>query len=150
MRSVVNRWLVDHNVKLLHPDIWPGEGINCGITEQAITSIALGLAENEPVAIYGIAGFILLKSAEIIKLYRPKHSVLILNAGANKCYPQNIGIGHQIDYDEQLCKMLNITLDDPYPLKDSKSDMISAVHRTLDTRIQEPGWHLIRLGWDWT
>ena len=149
MRNTVDRWLQDHNIELLHPDVWPGTGINCGVSEVAITSIALGLAEYKPVAIYGIAGFVLLKAAEIIKLYQPKHSVLILNAGANGCYPKDIGTGHQIDYDAELCNILGITLDDPYPGKESYEDMVHAVDTTLSDLVKQPGWHLVRMGWDW-
>ena len=67
MRSVVQEWLASREVTLLHPDIWPYTGptvINCGVAEQALTAVALGLAEHKPVALYGIAGFILLKSAD--------------------------------------------------------------------------------------
>ena len=147
MRSMINEWLKEHNIELLHPDLWPGDGINCGVTETAIASVALGIAEHQPVAIYGIAGFILLRAAEVLKLYKPKHAVLILNAGANGCYPKNIGYGHQIDYDQDLCQIFGITLDEPYNGRDPEVMKVQ-VDKVLSQRINEPGWHLIRLGWD--
>lgn len=148
MRSVVDEWLTRHNIDLLHPDVWPYHGINCGVAEAALTTIALGIAEERPVAIYGIAGFVLLGAAEVIKLYKPRNSVLIFNAGHNGCYPQNIGIGHQIDYDAPLSEILGISLDEPCPGKCSWDEMVTNVDRVLGRLIQEPGWHLVRLGFD--
>lgn len=150
MRSVVNEWLKSRNIMLLHPDIWPFEGtnvVNCGVAEQALTAVALGMAECYPVALYGIAGFILLKSAEILKLYKPKNSVLIFNAGANGCYPKDLGIGHQIDYDYDLCRVLGISLC-TLPQGGTKQDTAEKLYPLLDSLIQVPGWHLCRLGFD--
>ena len=150
MRYIVNEWLKDHGITLLHPDVWPYDGvnvINCGVAEQALTAVALGIAEDRPCAIYGIAGFVLLKASEVIKLYQPKHAILLLNAGANGCYPKDIGIGHQIGYDEQLSTILGCDLHDPYEGKDPV-EMGRAVVPLLNDLVNKPGWHLIRLGHD--
>lgn len=152
MRCTVNEWLKSHDITLLHPDVWPYESanvINCGVAEQALTAVALGIAQHHPCAIYGIAGFVLLKATEVIKLYQPKNAILLFNAGANGCYPKDIGIGHQIDYDEELCGILGCDLYDPYEGRDAEK-MRSIVLPLLDDLVTKPGWHLIRLGYDLT
>lgn len=150
MRSVVQEWLTSREVVLLHPDIWPYQApnvINCGVAEQALTAVALGMAERQPVALYGIAGFILLKAAEILKLYQPKHSVIILNAGANGCYPKELGIGHQIDYDFDLCRILGVKVHST-PSGSTRYEIRQPVFSLLDNIKDDPGWHLVRLGFD--
>lgn len=150
MRSVVQEWLASREVTLLHPDIWPYTGptvINCGVAEQALTAVALGLAEHKSVALYGIAGFILLKSAEILKLYTPKHAVIIFNAGANGCYPKELGIGHQIDYDFDLCRLLGVKLHRS-PSGSTRYEIRQPLFNLLDSIKDDTGWHLVRLGFD--
>lgn len=150
MRRELHRILAERNIKLLHPDLWPfaaNNVINCNVTETGLVDVALGLAEYNPVAVYGVAGFILLRATETLKLYTPKHSVLILNAGANGCYPKGIGYGHQIDYDKELCKVLGIDVIDLYQGRDA-AVMKSSVEHDVDLALKIPGWHLLRLGWD--
>lgn len=150
MRSVVNEWLASREITLLHPDIWPFTGaniVNCGVAEQALTAMALGMANYKPVAIYGIAGFILLRSAEILKLYQPKHSVIIFNAGANGCYPKELGIGHQIDYDFDLCRILGVKAHSA-PNGSTRYEIREPLFNLLDGIKEQGGWHLVRLGFD--
>lgn len=139
MRRLVNDYLKEHGIQLLHPDVWPFDGVNLGVRETAIASVALGMAEHGPVAVYGIAGFVLLKAAEVIKLYKPKHSIVIFNAGHNGCYPKAIGYGHQIDYDAELGQILGYDVVEPD---------YDAVAGELDRLFKTPGWHLLRLGFD--
>lgn len=119
--------------------------INCGIQEPNMVNIAAGLAsQGKKVIVYGVAGFVLYKAYEQIKLNvkgwaENYGSVIFVNAGHNGCYSA-CGRGHLIDDDSLLMQALDIQLFDPI-------DRATFV-RTLKIGLQRKGTRYIRLGWD--
>jgi transketolase len=119
--------------------------INCGVQEPNIVNIAAGLAsQGKRVIVYGVAGFVLYKAYEQIKLNikgwaEHSGSVIFVNAGANGCY-NALGRGHLLDDDALLMKALDIPLYDPI----DRSTFVRYVKEGL----QQTGVRYIRLGWD--
>lgn len=135
------------DVYFLHADMWgfptKGNVINCGIQEPNMVNIAAGLAsQGKSVILYGVAGFVLYKAYEQIKLNikgwsENYGSIIFVNAGANGCYGF-AGRGHLIDDDDKLCEALSIELFEP---KDKKEFI-----RLIKNKIKIPGVSFIRLG----
>lgn len=157
MRSTLDKFLARANasdIYLLHADMWgfkrfankcPYNVINCGIQEPTMVNIAAGLAsQGKRVIIYGVAGFVLYKAYEQIKLnikgWAECHgSVTFVNAGHNGCY-SICGRGHLLDDDHLLMQALDIPLYDP---KDRQTFI-----RCVKEGLQSKGCRYIRLGWD--
>lgn len=110
-----------------------------------MVNIAAGLAsQGEKVVVYGIAGFVLYKAYEQIKLnvkgWAERYgSIVFVNAGQNGCY-EACGRGHLIDDDALLTTALGIKLYDP---PDRKTFL-----RVVKEGLQTPGVRFVRLGWD--
>lgn len=135
---------------LLHCDMWKWTSnnykiINCGVQEPNMVNIAAGLAsQGKRVFVYGVAGFVIYKAYEQIKLNvkgwaEHRGSITFVNAGHNGCY--NIcGRGHLVEDDHILMNALDIPLYDPI-------DRSSFV-KLLKNSIKYNGVSFIRLGWD--
>jgi len=152
MRATLHKFLNRYpgEVYFLHADMWKWtEGnykiINCGVQEPNMVNIAAGLAsQGKRVIIYGVAGFVLYKAYEQIKLNikgwaEHTGSIIFVNAGHNGCY-SICGRGHLVDDDWKLVDALDIPLFTPA----SGSTFI----RTVKTGLQNTGVRFIRLGWD--
>lgn len=152
MRKTLHTFLTKLNhpdVYLLHADMWgfptKGNVINCGVQEPNMVNIAAGLAsQGKKVIIYGVAGFVLYKSYEQIKLNIKgwaefTGSIVFVNAGHNGCYSV-CGRGHLIDDDQALCTALGIPLFTPGTRSEFIREVISGIKVT--------GTKFIRLGQD--
>lgn len=152
MRETLNKFLNRYpgEVYFLHADMWKWTDgnykiVNCGIQEPNMVNIAAGLAsQGKKVIIYGVAGFVIYKAYEQIKLNikgwaENYGSIIFVNAGANGCYSV-CGRGHLLDDDQLLMQALSIPLYDPT----DRSTFIRAVKEGL----QNNGVRYIRLGWD--
>lgn len=151
MRETLHKFLHRYKgeVYLLHCDMWKWEGdykiINCGVQEPNMVNIAAGLASlGKRVIIYGVAGFVIYKAYEQIKLNikgwaENYGSIIFVNAGHNGCY-SICGRGHLVYDDHILMKGLDIPLIDP-------SDRQQFV-RALSDGLRQTGVRFIRLGWD--
>ena len=94
--------------------------------------------------ILGVAGFVLYKAYEQIKLNikgwaEHSGSIIFVNAGANGCYSR-LGRGHVLDDDALLMQALGIPLFDPVDRKTFVSNISKGLRNT--------GVRYIRLGWD--
>jgi len=148
MRKTLAKFLKrSPNIILLHCDLWHFDcnSINCGIQEPNMVNIAAGMAsQGKKVIIYGVAGFVIYKSYEQIKLNvkgwaENYGSIVFVNAGANGCYSA-CGRGHLLDDDELLMKALDIPLFEPI-------DRQTFV-RNVKEGLQSNGVRYIRLGFD--
>ena len=152
MRETLHKFLNRYpgEVYFLHADMWKWtEGnyniINCGVQEPNMVNIAAGLAsQGKKVVIYGVAGFVIYKAYEQIKLNikgwaENRGSIVIANAGHNGCYSV-CGRGHLVDDDSNLMAALEIPLFDP----PDRSTFV----RNVKEGLQQPGVRFIRLGWD--
>ena len=150
MRNTLDKFLEKTpDVYLLHCDMWgfplAPNVINCGIGEPNMVNIAAGLAsQGKKVIVYGVAGFVIYKSYEQIKMNvkgwaENYGSILFCNAGHNGCYSV-CGRGHLVDDDYQLMEALDIPLYDP---EDRKTFL-----EVVTKGIQSNGVRFIRLGWD--
>jgi transketolase len=119
--------------------------INCGVQEPNMVNIASGLAsQGKKVIIYGVAGFVIYKAYEQIKLNikgwaENYGSIIFVNAGRNGCY-SICGRGHLVEDDSILMQALDIPLVDPA----DRSQFVRAINHGL----KKPGVQFIRLGWD--
>jgi transketolase len=119
--------------------------INCGVQEPNMVNIAAGLAsQGKRVIIYGVAGFVIYKAYEQIKLnikgWAENHgSIVFVNAGHNGCY-SICGRGHLVYDDHKLMDALGIPLFDP---PDRKTFI-----RNVKEGLQSNGVRFIRLGTD--
>jgi transketolase len=110
-----------------------------------MVNIAAGLAsQGKKVIVYGVAGFVIYKSYEQIKMNvkgwaENYGSILFCNAGHNGCYSV-CGRGHLVDDDYQLMEALDIPLYDP---EDRKTFL-----EVVTEGVQSNGVRFIRLGWD--
>jgi transketolase len=110
-----------------------------------MVNIAAGLAsQGKRVIIYGVAGFVIYKAYEQIKLNikgwaENYGSIIFVNAGHNGCY-SICGRGHLVDDDIHLMNALNIPLYDPVDQ--------STFVRNIKDGLKRPGVRFIRLGWD--
>lgn len=152
MREKLHKFLNRYpgEVYFLHCDMWKWtEGryhqINCGVQEPNMVNIAAGLAsQGKRVIIYGVAGFVIYKAYEQIKLNikgwaENYGSIIFVNAGANGAY-KICGRGHLLDDDEQLMQSLKIDFFDPIDT--------STFIRNVKEGLKKPGVRYIRLGWD--
>ena len=150
MRATLDQFLADNpDVIFLHCDMWgfplAPNVINCGIGEPNMVNIAAGLAsQGKKVIVYGVAGFVIYKSYEQIKMNvkgwaENYGSILFCNAGHNGCYSV-YGRGHLVDDDYQLMEALDIPLYDP---EDRKTFL-----EVVTEGVQSNGVRFIRLGWD--
>lgn len=152
MRYTLHKFLNRYpgEVYLLHADMWKWTDgnyniINCGVQEPNMVNIAAGLAsQGKKVIIYGVAGFVLYKAYEQIKLNvkgwsEYYGSIIFVNSGQNGCY-SICGRGHLVDDDAQLMQALNIPLFDPQ----DRSTFV----RNVKEGLQHKGVRFIRLGWD--
>lgn len=152
MREKLHKFLNRYSgeVYFLHCDMWKWtEGryrqINCGVQEPNMVNIASGLAsQGKRVIIYGVAGFVIYKAYEQIKLNikgwaENYGSIIFVNAGANGAY-KICGRGHLLDDDEQLMQSLKIDFFDPIDT--------STFIRNVKEGLKKPGVRYIRLGWD--
>lgn len=151
MRQTLHKFFnrLGSDVYLLHADMWrlptKGNVINCGIQETNMVNIAAGLAsQGKRVIVYGVAGFVIYKGYEQIKLNIKgwaEHlgSVVFVNAGHNGCYGV-CGRGHLLDDDHLLMDALQIPLYEPV---DRKSFL-----RMVKDGLKTKGVRYIRLGWD--
>lgn len=152
MRATLHKFLNRYpgEVYFLHADMWKWTKgnykiINCGVQEPNMVNIAAGLAsQGKRVIIYGVAGFVLYKAYEQIKLNvkgwaEHTGSIIFVNAGQNGCY-SICGRGHLVDDDWKLADALDIPLFTP--------ETGSTFVRTIKTGLQNTGVRFIRLGWD--
>jgi len=152
MRTTLHKFLNRYSgeVYFLHADMWKWTTgnyniINCGVQESNMVNIAAGLAsQGKRVIVYGVAGFVLYKAYEQMKLnikgWAENHgSVLFVNAGANGCY-SICGRGHLLDDDKQLTSALGMEFYDPVDT--------STFVRNVKEGLQHTGSRYIRLGWD--
>jgi transketolase len=139
----------NENIYFLHADMWgfptKGNVINCGIQEPNMVNVAAGLAsQGKTVIIYGVAGFVLYKAYEQIKLNikgwsENYGSIIFVNAGANGCY-SFAGRGHLVDDDLHLTSALDIPLYEPK----SRKEFL----RLVKEKCKSKGVSFIRLGRD--
>jgi transketolase len=152
MRETLHKFLTRYpgEIYLLHCDLWKWpEGnytqINCGVQEPNMINIAAGLAsQGKRVIIYGVAGFVIYKAYEQMKLNikgwaENYGSIVFVNAGANGAY-KICGRGHLLDDDALLMQALDIPLYDPIDR--------STFMRNVKEGLQSTGVRYIRLGWD--
>lgn len=152
MRESLHKFLNRYagEVYFLHCDMWKWTNgnykqINCGVQEPNMVNIAAGLAsQGKKVIIYGVAGFVIYKSYEQIKLNikgwaENYGSIIFVNAGANGAY-KICGRGHLLDDDEQLMQSLKIDFFDPIDT--------SSFIRNVKDGLKKSGVRYIRLGWD--
>jgi len=152
MRETLHKFLNRYpgEIYFLHADMWKWNEakyniINCGVQETNMVNIAAGLAsQGKRVVIYGVAGFVIYKAYEQIKLNIKgwaEHygSIVFVNAGHNGCYSV-CGRGHLVEDDHILMKGLDIPLYDPI----DGSSFIKYVNQGL----KHTGVRFIRLGWD--
>lgn len=148
MRATLSKFLRrTPHVTLLHGDMWgfDSPSLNVGIQEPNMVNIAAGMAyQGKKVVVYGVAGFVLYKAYEQIKLNikgwaENYGSIVFVNAGHNGCY-SICGRGHLLDDDELLMKALDIPL---YTPPDRKTFL-----RNVKEGLQSPGVRYVRLGWD--
>lgn len=122
-----------------------GNVINLGVQEPNMVNVAAGLAsQGKRVIIYGVAGFVIYKAYEQIKLNIKgwaEHygSIVFVNAGHNGCYSV-CGRGHLVYDDHILMQGLDIPLFDP---PDRKTFL-----RNVKDGLKHPGVRFIRCGWD--
>ncbi len=148
MRATLNKFLRRNpDIILLHCDMWGFDcpSINMGIQEPNMVNIAAGLAyEGKRVIVYGVAGFVLYKSYEQMKLNikgwaENYGSVVFVNAGRNGCYSV-CGRGHLVEDDQDLCKALDMDLFTP----ETRKEFL----RNVKDGLQTTGARFIRLGFD--
>jgi transketolase len=152
MRKTLHRFLNKYqnpNLYFLHADMWgfssKGNIINCGVQEPNMVNIASGLAsQGKIVIIYGVAGFVLYKAYEQIKLNvkgwaENYGTIIFVNAGHNGCY-SFAGRGHLVYDDWKLCEALEIPLHTP----ETKKEFL----RLIKNKCKEKGVSFVRLGWD--
>jgi transketolase len=152
MRATLNKFLNRYQgeVYFLHCDMWKWPDgdyniINCGVQEPNMVNIAAGLAsQGKKVIIYGVAGFVIYKAYEQIKLNikgwaEYKGSIVFVNAGHNGCY-SICGRGHLVNDDADLMNALDIPLFDPTDCK--------TFTRVVKEGLQQQGVRFVRLGWD--
>lgn len=152
MRYTLHRFLNRYQgeVYFLHCDMWKWINgdykiVNCGVQEPNMINIAAGLAsQGKRVIVYGVAGFVLYKAYEQLKLnvkgWAENHgSIVFVNAGANGAYAK-LGRGHLLDDDAQLTSALGISLFDPVDRR--------TFVRDVKEGLQQKGVRYIRLGWD--
>ena len=152
MRETLHKFLNRYSgeVWFLHADMWKYKDckynvINCGVQEPNMVNIAAGLAsQGKKVIIYGVAGFVIYKAYEQIKLnikgWAENHgSIIFVNAGANGCYSV-CGRGHLLDDDQKLMDALNIKLHDPI----DRHTFVKHIKNSLRNK----GVNFVRLGWD--
>ncbi len=108
-------------------------------------NIAAGLARcGKRVVVYGVAGFVIYKAYEQIKLNikgwaENYGSIVFVNAGRNGCY-SICGRGHLVEDDDKLMEALDIPLFTPH----DRAHFL----RTVKLGLQRRGVRFIRLGWD--
>ena len=152
MRETLHKFLNRYSgeVWFLHADMWKYKDckynvINCGVQEPNMVNIAAGLAsQGKKVIIYGVAGFVIYKAYEQIKLNikgwaENYGSIIFVNAGANGCY-SICGRGHLLDDDQQLMDALKIDLYNPI----DRSTFV----KNINDGLKRTGVRFIRLGWD--
>lgn len=152
MRKTLHKFLSRYpgEVYLLHCDMWKWtdgnyQQINFGIQEPNMVNVAAGLAsQGKRVIIYGVAGFVIYKAFEQIKINikgwaENYGSIIFVNAGHNGAY-KICGRGHLVDDDYLLMQALEIPLYDPI----DRSTFVRNVKEGLQTN----GVRYIRLGWD--
>lgn len=152
MRNTLNKFLSRYTgeVYLLHCDMWKWTDgnyniINCGVQEPNMVNIAAGLAsQGKKVVVYGVAGFVIYKAYEQIKLNikgwaENYGSIVFVNAGHNGCY-SICGRGHLVYDDHILMQGLDVPLFDP---PDRKTFV-----RQVKLGLQSNGVRFIRLGQD--
>ena len=150
MRATLDQFLADNpEVYLLHCDMWgfplAPNVINCGIGEPNMVNIAAGLAsQGKRVVVYGVAGFVIYKAYEQIKMNvkgwaENYGSIIFCNAGQNGCY-SICGRGHLVHDDYKLMDALEIPLYDP---PDRKTFL-----KNVTDGVESNGVRFIRLGWD--
>jgi transketolase len=122
-----------------------GNVINFGVQEPNMVNVAAGLAsQGKKVIIYGVAGFVIYKAYEQIKLnikgWAENHgSIIFVNAGHNGCY-SICGRGHLVEDDHILMRGLDIPLYEP-------ANGYTFI-RCVKDGLKSPGVRFIRLGWD--
>lgn len=152
MRHTLHKFLNRYSgeVYFLHGDMWKWTNsnykqINCGVQEPNMVNIAAGLAsQGKRVIIYGVAGFVIYKAYEQIKLNikgwaENYGSIVFVNAGHNGCY-SICGRGHLVEDDSMLMNALDICVYTPQTGKD--------FIRMVKNGLKCPGVRFIRLGWD--
>lgn len=151
MRQTLHKFLNRYQgeVYLLHCDMWKWQGnyniINFGVQEPNMVNVAAGLAsQGKRVIIYGVAGFVIYKAYEQIKLnikgWAENHgSIVFVNAGHNGCYGI-CGRGHLVPDDHILMQALDIPLFDPVDRK--------TFVRNVKDGLKNHGVRFIRLGRD--
>lgn len=154
MRATLDRFLrrtKNEDIWFLHADMWGFDttnypnALNCGIQEPTMVNIASGLAsQGKKVIIYGVAGFVLYKAYEQIKLNvkgwaENYGSIIFVNAGHNGCY-SIAGRGHLVEDDYKLCDALDLELCTPMCRKEFL--------REVKLGFKTNGAKFIRLGWD--
>jgi len=154
MRATLDKFLrrtKNEDIYFLHCDMWSFDidkypnGLNVGIQEPNMVNIASGLAsQGKKVIVYGVAGFVLYKAYEQIKLNikgwsEDYGSIIFVNAGHNGCY-SIAGRGHLIEDDYKLCDALELDLYTP----ETRKEFLNEVKLGLQTN----GAKFIRLGWD--
>jgi len=152
MRKTLSTYLTkDHY--LIHADMWNTKTfpsrcniINAGLGESNLLNIAGGLAsQNNIVFVYGVAGFVIHRYEQL--KFSCKHfggnsgKIIICNAG--KIGYEKLGIGHSLDDDEGIMKLLDIPFFAPETIKDFKFYM-DYIEK------QKNGVFYIQLGKDFT
>ena len=144
--------LIEKDAYFLHADMWnikrfpiKGKVINVGLGESNLLNIAAGLAsEGKIVYIYGVCGFVIHRYEQLkfsCKYFgSEKGKIIILNAG--KYGYENLGIGHKLDDDIDLLKILKIPYYIPKNLEEFKIII-------KDLKEYNKGIYYIQLGRDY-
>jgi transketolase C-terminal domain/subunit len=150
MRATLNNFLTKYkneDLYFLHADMWPYTDsdyrcLNVGVQEPNMINIALGLSsQGKKVIVYGVVGFNLYKGYEQLKFYRKTlgDNITLINAGANGCY-SHLGVGHTLDDDVELMKLLKIPVYQPSTRRSFLSIVCDGIRYN--------GSRYIQLGWD--
>ena len=136
---------------LLHADMWNNKRfptkakvIDCSLGESNLLNIAGGLAsQGKTVFIYGVAGFIIhrLEQLKFSCKYFGSYTGKIIICNAGKYGYEKFGIGHSLDDDYQIMKMLDIPFYDP-------TDLIEFNQILNQIQERKNGIFYIRLGKD--
>jgi len=99
-----------------HLELFPNRVINCGAGEQALTGIAVGLAQEGKIPIiYSITNFLLYRPFEWIRNYinHEKTKVILVGSGRGKDYERD-GISHWSEDAEDVMKLFK-NIDSYFP-----------------------------------
>jgi transketolase C-terminal domain/subunit len=119
----------------LHADMWNTNRfpicddenvINCGLGESNLLNVAGGISsQKNTVYIYGVCGFIIHRFEQLkfsCKHFGTKSGKIVI-ANAGKVGYENLGIGHELNDDLDIMKILDIKTYTPNNIEDLVNDL---------------------------